>query len=256
MFWISGWLAIFFSSSLFAIPPLKIPCDLYADYTFGGIIPVYDWYIDGSYPPDKPIVFKTEEIDELLAKASQRRNGYYGATDQYLYAMLDKYASYIEGKRIAIIGSTTPWYEAIVLSYKGMPTTIEYNKIIPEDPRIQAITVDEYEQDPQLFDTIISISSIEHDGLGRYGDPINPSGDLEAMAKIKKMLRNNGLLFLAVPIGQDSIYWNAHRVYGSLRLPLLFNDWEIIDSSGFLQTDLNVSGYTGHQPVFVLQPIQ
>jgi len=28
-----------------------------------------------------------------------------------------------------------------------------------------------------LFDMVFSFSSIEHDGLGRYGDPLNPNGD-------------------------------------------------------------------------------
>ena len=73
------------------------------------------------------------------------------------------------------------------------------------------------------------------------------------MAKIKGMLNEGGLFFLAVPIGQDAIYWNAHRQYGFLRFPLLLRDWEMIDSAGFSQQDLYVEGYPGHQPVFVLK---
>ena len=76
------------------------------------------------------------------------------------------------------------------------------------------MTPSEYDQNPMLFDAAFSISSFEHDGLGRYGCLINPWGDIQAMQKTKKMLKPGALLFIAVPIGKDRVYWNAHRIYG------------------------------------------
>ena len=38
------------------------------------------------------------------------------------------------------------------------------------------------------FDCAASISSIEHSGLGRYGDQLNPWGDLVATAKLGCLL--------------------------------------------------------------------
>ncbi len=52
-----------------------------------------------------------------------------------------------------------------------------------------------------LCDRALSLSSFDHDGLGRYGDPINPIGDLVAMETVKQDLRSDGLLFLTIPIG-------------------------------------------------------
>lgn len=60
----------------------------------------------------------------------------------------------------------------------------------------------------------------------RYGDPLDPAGDLKSMMAIHRNLRNNGLLFLGVPSGADALVWNAHRIYGRLRLPLLFNGFQ------------------------------
>ena len=58
------------------------------------------------------------------------------------------------------------------------------------------------------FDAAISLSSFDHDGLGRYGDPINPDGDLEAMKTVQSVLNEEGLLFLTVPIGKHAVqYW-------------------------------------------------
>jgi hypothetical protein len=55
--------------------------------------------------------------------------------------------------------------------------------------------------------------TVEHVGLGRYGDPINPTGDLKAMAELKRVIAPGGNLLFVVPIGQPKLLFNAHRVY-------------------------------------------
>jgi len=65
-------------------------------------------------------------------------------------------------------------------------------------------------------DSIISLScmhTIEHIGLGRYGDPINPEADLKAFSELERVLANNGNLLLVIPIGIPKICFNAYRVY-------------------------------------------
>jgi len=49
------------------------------------------------------------------------------------------------------------------------------------------------------FDFVISDSSIEHSGMGRYGDAINPWGDLITMAKAWCVTKENGFFLLGVP---------------------------------------------------------
>lgn len=237
-------------------PPKVIPQELYKAFTLQCRVPIASWYRDDSYPPTKPITFTPVEINAYLSRIARKEQNYYEATDSYLYAALEKYSDALKGKKVAVIGSITPWYESIVLYYGGAPTTIEYNKIVCSDPRVEVLTVSEFERNPRTFDAIISISSIEHDGLGRYGDPINPVGDFEAMQKMKAMLHKNGLLFLAVPVGRDRLWWNVHRIYGRLRFPLLIEGWNLIDSFGFRNEDLERDlgdAASGHQPVFVLR---
>ncbi len=43
--------------------------------------------------------------------------------------------------------------------------------------------------------------SFDHDGLGRYGDPIDPEGDLKAMQVVASVLKDEGTFILTVPIG-------------------------------------------------------
>lgn len=54
---------------------------------------------------------------------------------------------------------------------------------------------------------------VEHVGLGRYGDPLDPQGDLKAMAELQRVLAPGGLLLFVVPVGKATIMFNAHRVY-------------------------------------------
>lgn len=73
---------------------------------------------------------------------------------------------------------------------------------------------------------------LEHSGLGRYGDPLNPHGDVEAVQQVHCMLKPGGLFFLGLPTSSDGssyIEFNAHRVYGTSRLALLFKNWEMVD---------------------------
>ena len=134
---------------------------------------------------------------------------------------------------------------------------MEYNEITCSDRRLEIVTVDAFEKNPKQFDVILSISSWEHDGLGRYGDPMNPNGDLESMEKAKSMLRNGGILILAVPVGADALVWNVHRMYGPIRLPMLLDGWDVVATYGFDTEHVTTRlGTNAGQPVFVLQPKQ
>lgn len=244
----------FLFSSLVAAPPKDIPFELYAGYTMNGRIPLGWCWGDDSYADNFPRIYTYDYIERSKTQALDRGQFVYGITDTLLYAALDKFSHVIKGKEVAVMGSVLPSYEGITLAWGGNPTTIEYNKIISEHPQLKVMTVKEYEENPILFDAVISISSYEHDGLGRYGDPLNPNGDLLAMEKTKKMLKKGGLLFLAVPIGQDYCVWNAHRVYGKIRFPVLIEGWEIVDAFGFTERDLDRNPNELYQPVLVLQP--
>ena len=240
-----------------ATPPKTIPPELYNEFTWNGTIPVAEYYFNDYYPTSQPLVYTYEAIETNIARAKARETNHYGITDTYLYQALDNHVSAITDKSVAVMGSVLPWYESILLAYGAHPTTIEYNKIISLHPGLKVLTVAEFEAKPELFDAIVSISSYEHDGLGRYGDPINPNGDLIAMEKTKKMLKEDGLLFLAVPIGKDRLVWNAHRIYGHLRLIVLLHGWEIVGYYGFSPSDLDADQFWGsHQPTFVLRPIK
>jgi Caenorhabditis protein of unknown function, DUF268 len=54
---------------------------------------------------------------------------------------------------------------------------------------------------------------LEHIGLGRYGDPIDPRADTAAMRELERVLAPGGDLLVVVPVGRPRVVFNAHRVY-------------------------------------------
>ncbi len=66
----------------------------------------------------------------------------------------------------------------------------------------------------QIADSISCLHAIEHFGLGRYGDPLNPEGHRIGFKNIVKMLKAGGTLYISFPIGEaTSVHFNAHRVF-------------------------------------------
>lgn len=237
-------------------PPRSIPQDLLDEYTMHGRIPILNWYFDDRPKSDQPVIYTQDQINQFLKMAIARQTNYYGITDTYLYQALDKYP--IQGLSVAIMGSQQPWYESVCLAYGGHPTVIDYHKIESQHPGIKTITIDEYEQNRITFDTAISISSFEHDGLGRYGDPLSPNADLLTMQKMKDVVKVDGILYLSIPVGRDKLIWNAHRIYGKHRLPKLLQGWKILDAFGYSKNiyDEDTGLEAKYQPIFVLQNIQ
>lgn len=54
---------------------------------------------------------------------------------------------------------------------------------------------------------------IEHVGLGRYGDPLDPDGDLKGMRELARVVAPGGDLLFVVPVGRSRLCFNGHRVY-------------------------------------------
>ncbi len=55
--------------------------------------------------------------------------------------------------------------------------------------------------------------AMEHVGLGRYYDKIDPDGDLKSSRELKRVLAPGGNLLIVLPVGIPKIVFNAHRIY-------------------------------------------
>lgn len=80
------------------------------------------------------------------------------------------------------------------------------------------------------IESISSLCVVEHIGLGRYGDDIDPFGSEKAIKELKRVLKKGGVLLFSVPIdSENKIYFNAHRSFTRSYVLDLFEGFEILD---------------------------
>lgn len=161
--------------------------------------------------------------------------------------------------------------------------TVEYQRLEYRHPALATATPDEVEAAwagtgdaasperaaaaaaaigaPGSFDLAVSLSTFDHSGLGRYGDPVAPDGDLLAMDVMARYLKPSaGLALVTVPLGADAVLWNAMRRYGPVRLPLLLEGWTVVQRVGWSEARAVAPPVGGrkfapsYEPVFVLTP--
>ena len=89
--------------------------------------------------------------------------------------------------------------------------------------------------------SVSCMHTIEHIGLGRYGDPLDPRGDLRALSELERVLAPGGSLLIVVPIGRPRVQYNAHRIYDPQAIEdslpqLKLRSWSLLpdDSAGGL----------------------
>jgi SAM-dependent methyltransferase len=78
--------------------------------------------------------------------------------------------------------------------------------------------------------SLSSLCVVEHIGLGRYGDPLDPHGSEKALAELKRVVRPGGDLYISVPLDDDNrIYFNAHRAFDEEYLLSLIAPFEVLE---------------------------
>jgi hypothetical protein len=216
----------------------ELPEDVRKEYTINGQIAVKDWHIKESSVNKNVPVWNAQRLRDGVRGANMRENlqtvaSYGPETIRTLYTILDRYP--IAGKDVLVVGSQNPWIECISIAFGARSVTcVDFNPPIVEDTfggKLRSIGIDQFKTEGRTYNVLISYSSIEHDGLGRYGDPINPNGDIERMEDYTKYMDiHDNLLLLGVPIGNvDQLIFNAHRIYGPVRLPLIIKHYNAVD---------------------------
>ena len=115
---------------------------------------------------------------------------------------------------------------------------------------LRADLMDEQNAPEEIADSISCLHAIEHFGLGRYTDPIDPVGHLKGYANLVRMLKPGGTLYISFPIAaQTHTCFNAHRVFepkeilswptGGCKLELMRFDH--VDDAGELHHDIDLA---------------
>ncbi len=94
--------------------------------------------------------------------------------------------------------------------------------------------------------------TVEHIGLGRYGDPVDVNGDKTAMKELARVLAVNGTLLFVVPIGNPRIEFNAHRVYDYHTIISNFNTLSLKEFS-LIPDDFDRTGYITNPSIELIE---
>jgi len=99
-------------------------------------------------------------------------------------------------------------------------------------------------------DSLSSLHTLEHFGLGRYGDPVDYRGYEKGLSALAEMLAAGGCLYLSVPISERQRFeFNAHRVFALPfllatfpRFGLSVERFDYVDDEGELHTSVDFTG--------------
>jgi len=147
------------------------------------------------------------------------------------------------GSSVMMINVLSASTKTIFVDYR--PLSVQLSNFLPLGGDIAHL--------PFMSGTITSLSClhvIEHVGLGRYGDPIDPAGSELAAAELQRVLQPGGRMFLSVPVGRERVCFNAHRVFspGTVRAffqKLQLTSFSLVDDSGRLNEEVPLEAGNG-----------
>lgn len=197
--------------------------------------------VDGD---DFPITALYPVIGEDVQNAGEV-SGHYFQQDLYV---AQKVFSRSPNKHIDV-GSRIDGFVAHVASFRPI-TVFDIRPLAIDMPNIEFRQIDimkAWELEPEITDSLSCLHALEHLGLGRYGDPLDPRGWEEGLKSLWKLLVKGGTLYLSVPTGEHQrIEFNAHRVFSIpylrtyLEKMFVIRDVAFIDDSGDLITGFSL----------------
>jgi hypothetical protein len=279
MFRASIVLACLFGTAVLAGSPPKEPPAQHLDgYTLNGSIALASFYVDDTNKGKETHFVYTEKSIASYLKGARKvydkvthyrerllsNPAFVVPKNDWIFYALDSLSSNVVNSSVVVFGSTEPYIETAVLELGAKHvTTVEYNNLTYMHPEISTLSKYDFPalyscsgQYQNAFDVALSISSFDHDGLGRYGDPIDPQGDLKAMSRAMGLLKPGGIMVLTVPVGPDLVVWNLLRRYGTLRLPMLLQGWEVVERYFWEESKLTSDEPNfrkSYEPVLVLR---
>ncbi len=137
------------------------------------------------------------------------------------------------------VGSRIDGFVAHVASFRSL----EVFDIRPQNCIIENVTFLQADisipslQYYNYCDSLSCLHTLEHIGLGRYGDTVDVNGHVSALENLANYLQKNGILYLSAPIGKPRIEFNAHRIFSVSYLISLISKYFDILQFNYINDD-------------------
>jgi hypothetical protein len=112
------------------------------------------------------------------------------------------------------VGSRIDGFIAHLLTFRKV-ILLDVRPLNNEIPNLEVVLGDaqkELQESIGRFDSVSSLHSIEHFGLGRYNDRLEVEGHLKGLKNISECVTSKGSLFISFPIGEPRIEFNEQRI--------------------------------------------
>jgi SAM-dependent methyltransferase len=141
-------------------------------------------------------------------------------------------------RELVDVGSRVDGFVAHVLPY----CTVRYVDIRPLDGEADGLeftagSILELPFGDASVPALSCLHVIEHIGLGRYGDAVEPDAYRRAAAELQRVLAPGGVLLLGTPVGRQRVVFDAHRVFDPSTVVALFSslqleEFSLVDDGG------------------------
>lgn len=141
------------------------------------------------------------------------------------------------------IGSRIDGFIGHISCFVGDIILIDVRKLDKNMPNVTYQCEDATKLENIEDESIMSISSLcalEHFGLGRYGDKINPEGCFEAFDSIQRVLAKGGKAYISVPIGKEHVEFNAHRIFYASTIVSSFSQMDLVEFAAVHDIEDNI----------------
>lgn len=150
------------------------------------------------------------------------------------------------------------WLSALIAAHPRELTGVDL--VEREVPGMESVVAD-VRQLPfanRCFDVIFCISTLEHVGAdnARYGSETerDPSGPLEGLRELRRVVTRGGRIFVTVPSGESSEEWYLRRPADAWRELFRETDLYVYDEEEYARTDEGWrSGTAGAERVLCLE---
>lgn len=148
------------------------------------------------------------------------------------------------------IGSRVDGFVAHLLVFRDNVNLID---IRPLDRKVEGLEFTQSDAtnldvfDNNSIESLSALCSLEHFGLGRYGDEIDPDACYKCFDAISHKIKKGGDVYLSVPVGREHIEFNAHRVFYASTIIESFPDFDLVEYScthnGYIEYNVDIHKY-------------